>query len=146
MKGLWLPNIKRFLAGTLIGGSPCLNVNVLNTVPVPTAAANYAYKEHRFMDASVTTINKSSGAWVQVGDTPADIANTIVEMRVNANLGAALQFGSGPNAGSVTVIGTTGAGQTTAFGVTLAAGDKIWVKAIQDNDVVAGELLVNLMG
>lgn len=147
--GLWLPNIKRFLSGTVVGSSPSLNVNVLNTVPVPVAPSNYSYKERRFQDANVTQINAKSGAWVQIGDTneaSASVANTITEMRVSSNLGAALVFGKGANSGAVTPIGASGAGQSLSLGVALVAGDKIWVKALQDAAVTSGELLVLLLG
>lgn len=144
MKPLWLPNIKRWLGGTVVGSDVCLNVSVKDQPAINLGT--YAYLEHRFMDAAITQINGSGGAWKEIGDTPADVANTIEEFRVNANLGAALQFGKGANAGAVTVIGVCGAGQTTSFGVSLVATDKIWVKAIQTNNVNSGELLVSLMG
>lgn len=147
--GIWLPNIKKWLTGTTVGGSQALDVNVVQAVATPTVITQAGFKERRFMDAAVTQINKKSGLWKQIGDTneaASDVANTITSMRVNLNLGAALVFGKGANSGAVTEIGAAGAGQTSEFGVSLAAGDKIWVRALQDADVTVGELLVLLLG
>lgn len=147
--GIWLPNIKRYLSGSLVGPSPTLNVSVLNTVPVPVATTLYSFKERRFMDCAVTSIPASGSAWIQIGDTnfpAADIANTIAEIRISANLGSALTFGKGPNAGSVTEIATSAAGQTLALGVSLVATDKVWVRALQNATVDSGELLVLFLG
>lgn len=147
--GIWLPNIKRYLSGSLVGPTPTLAVSVLNTVPVPVATTQYSFKERRFMDCAVTSIPASASPWVQIGDTSfpaADIANAITEMRISANLGAALVFGKGPNAGAVTEIAASAAGQTLAIGVSLVAADKVWVRALQNATVDSGELLVLFLG
>lgn len=153
MRGVWLPNIKRWLSGTLVGGEPSINVNVLNTVPVPVAPANYQYKERRFHIASSTNINARTGAWIELdansdvaAGTPADVANTIAEFRANWNGAGALEFGVGANAGAVTPIDSIGSGQTQAVGVSLSAGNKIWVRAVKNTAITSGELMILLLG
>ena len=126
-----------------------LNINIVSSATLPVTGAAYTYKEKRFMNCATTNINGSGGAWIQIGDTDfpaANIANTISEIRINANLGNALQFGKGANAGAVTEIGASGAGQSLALGVSLVAGDKVWVRAVQSAAVSSGELLVLFLG
>ncbi len=152
MHALWSVNLKDWITGTTSGGKNGLDVNVMNTIT--TASGALAQKEYRFHLPATTTINKRTGAWIQLdvntdvaGATPADVANSCAGMEVNWNGGAALQIGVGANAGAVTVIGTFGAGQTVAMtGVTLIATNKIWVRALQDVNIITGELLVALLG
>jgi hypothetical protein len=151
MRSLWLPNIKRFLTGTIVGGQASLNVNVINTIA--TAAAAFSYKERRFHLPATTAINGSGGAWVQLdvnsdtaGSTPANIANACSVMEINWNGGDALELGVGAIAGAVTPIGAVGAGQTLQFGVSLVVGNKVWVRTVKAAGSVAGELMVVFLG
>lgn len=151
MRPLWLPNLKDWLTGTTTGGKNGMDVNVLNTIT--TAAGALAQKEFRFHLPASKTINKRTGVWVQLdvnsdaaANTPADVANSCTAIELNWNGGAALQIGVGASAGAVTVLGTFGAGQTMQAGVTLSATNKVWVRALQDVDIVTGELLVALLG
>ena len=152
MKPIWLRNLKKFATGTNVGGKYSLDVNVANSISASLGAS--AFKEARFHDPSVTQINKRTGSWVQLdsnsdaaGSTPTNVANTCTSMMVNWNGGAALQIGKGANSGAVTVIDQVGAGQTVTTGVTLASGDKLWVRAVRDTDVTAAsELTVKLLG
>lgn len=151
MNALWLQNLKKFATGTLVGGKRALDVNVVNSVTVIGGAT--VFKEARFHDAALTQINKRTGAWVQLdansdagAGTPADVANTCTQMLVNWNGSGAMQIGKGANAGAVSVIDQLGSGQTETVGVNLVAGDKVWVRAIQDTDIVSGELTVKLLG
>lgn len=153
MRPLWLPNIKKFTTGRTVGSAQCIQVSVENTVPIPITPANYTYKERRFHLPATTNINGRAGAWIQLdansdnaGSTPADIANTISEMRISLNGSDALEIGKGANSGAVTVIAAIAAGQTTAIGVTLVAGDKVWVRCIKSTASTGGELLVSFLG
>jgi hypothetical protein len=153
MQPIWAQNLAKWITGTTVGSKQCIDVNVANTVAVPVTPASYAYKERRFHLPASKTINKRTGVWVQLdansdvaANTPADIANTITEIRINWNGGSALEIGSGANSGAVSVIASAGAGQTSAIGVSLASGDKVWVRAIQDVDIVTGELLCMFLG
>lgn len=152
MRALWLKNLKKFATGTTNSSKQCLDVNIASTT-ASLSLGSTAYKERRFHLPATTGVNARSGAWVQLdansdvaGSTPANVANTCTEMEVNWNGGAALEFGVGANSGAVTVIGSAGAGQTKKFGVSLASGDKVWVRAIQNSAVATGELLVVLLG
>lgn len=129
--------------GTVVGSKTCLDVYVANSIS--TVAASYAYIEHRFHLPASTNINASTGAWIQL-ETAADISDAIAEMRVNWNGGDAIQIGVGANAGAVSRIGVFGAGQTAPVGVSLVAGDKVWIKAVQNSAITAGELLVTFLG
>lgn len=152
MRALWLLNLKKFASGTTTGGKNGLDVNVINSITTTLGAS--VYKEARFHDPSVTTINKRTGAWVQLdansdaaAGTPANIANTITSMMTNWNGSGALQIGVGANSGAVTVIDQIGSGQTITTGVTLASGDKVWVRAVRDTDITASaELTVKFLG
>lgn len=153
MRSIWVENLKKFVDGTTIGGASCLKVSVENTSPLPIATSSFVYFEKRFHLPASTTINRRSGAWVQLdvnsdaaAGTPANIANTIKEMRINWNGGAALEIGVGATAGVVSTIANAGAGQTTAIGVALSSGNKVWARALQDVDIVSGELLVQFLG
>lgn len=153
MRPIWLPNLKEFATGFAVGSAKCIQVSVENTVPVPVAPSQYSYKERRFHLPAGTGINARTGAWVQLdvnsdvaAGTPGDIANTITELRVSWNGGAALEFGKGANSGAVTAIGAVGAGQSTAIGTALVAGDKVWVRALQNVAVATGELLLLFLG
>ncbi len=149
MTPLWVINLKQFITGTTVGGKYCLDVNVLNTVPVPVTPANYAFKEYRFHDVSLTNINASAGAFIQLV-TAADIANTIAEMRVNWNGGAALIISKGADATAAAlaanILAVAGAGQTFIIGAVLVAGDKVWVRAQQNVAITSGELTVSFLG
>ena len=151
MKILFLKGIKKGATGTVVGGANCLDVSVKGSVT--TIQGVLVFKEARFHDAAITTIPKRTSAWVQIdansdaaAGTPADVANTCTQMMVNWNGGGALQVGVGANAGAVSVIDQLGSGQTVSTGVALVAGDKLWVRAVQDADIVAGELTVKLLG
>lgn len=153
MRGLWLPNLKKFMTGTLVGAKYAIDVNVANSIT--TSAVSLAYKERRFHLGASTTIPKRTSNMVQLdansdsaAATPADIANTILEMGLNWNGGEAIEIGVGANAAAAAaaIIGSVGAGQTRSFGVTLAAGNKLWVRALKDTDITDGELLVALSG
>lgn len=151
MRGLWLVNLNDWATGSLSGGKNALDVNVTNTIT--TAVGALAYKERRFHLPASKTINKRTGAWVQLdvnsdvaANTPANVANTCTALEMNLNEGSALEIGVGANAGAVTAIAAGGAGQTKITGVTLVSGDKIWVRALQDVDITTGEILVVLLG
>ena len=152
MRILWLKNLKKAATGTTNGSKQCLDVNIASATSSFTIAAT-AFKEKRFHLPASTTINKRTGAWVQLdansdvgAATPANVANTITEISINWNGGQALQFGVGANSGAVTEIGAAGAGQSIKIGTSLASGDKVWVRAVQDVDVVNGELMILLLG
>lgn len=144
---IWLPNIKKFLTGTTVGSSQALDVNIV----AGASGASPTFKEYRFQDASVTQINGSGGSFVQIGDSghaAADIANTIAQMKVANNTGAALVIAAGANAAAAaaaTPLAVVHAGQTSeaVFTVALVATDKVWVRALQTPDITSGELLVN---
>lgn len=145
---IYLPNLKSAgsratVTGTVIGQKECLDVNIANSIS--TSAVSLSYIEHRFHDASATNINASGGAWIQL-EAAADISTAIAEMRINWNGGSALLIGKGASAGAVTVIDAVGAGQTEGVGVALVAGDKVWVRALQNAAITAGELLVKFLG
>lgn len=151
MKGIWLPNIKQWLTGTTISPTvQALDVNVANA-SLPINLAPLEYKEHRHMDFSVTTLPASAGVAVEIGDTntpAANVANTCTELRVANNSGNPVNIYSGPNSGALTQIGVAHAGQIgeAVYGVSLVAGDKIWVRAIQNSAGTSGKLLVTLLG
>lgn len=152
MRPLWFPNLKRFATGSSSGGKNAMDVNVINSIT--TAAGALAQKEFRFHLPATTNINARTGAWIQLdansdvaGSTPADVANTGTAIALNWNGGAALQVGVGATSGAVTVLGTIGAGQTiSAIGATLASGNKLWVRALQNAAITTGELLVAVLG
>jgi hypothetical protein len=151
MRALWLQNLKDWATGTASGGKNGIDVNVINTVS--TTGGALTYKERRFHLPASTTINKRSGAWVQLDvnsdvapATPADVANTCSVLEMNLNEGAAIEIGKGANAGAVTAIAAGGAGQSKSVGVSLVSGDKIWIRALQDVDIVTGEILIVLSG
>lgn len=153
MTGLWLPNLKKFLTGSTIGLKQALDVNVLNTVPVPVAPTNYAFKESRFMDASVTNIPASGSSFVEIGDTnfpAAAIANTIVELRLNWNGGGPIVISKGADATAAALsanrLNVIGSGQTISIGASLVATDKIWIRALKNAAITGGELTVALLG
>lgn len=153
---LYFPNLKKDMdrpigTATKSGSKVCLDVNIAavsSASPLPVALSSYAYKEHRFHYASATNINASGGAFVQIA-TAADIANTIAEMRVNWNGGYALIFSKGADATAAALsanrLAIAGAGQTLAIGAVLASGDKVWVRAVQNAAVTAGELTVTFL-
>lgn len=148
--GVWLPNLKDWLSGTLTSGKNALDVNVANAT-LPVALTPYAFKEFRFQDAAVTSIPASGGTAVEVGDTniPASaVAVTCSELKIANNTGYALSIYKGANSGALTQIGIAHAGQTSeaAFGAALVATDKIWVRAVQNAAITTGELLVTLNG
>lgn len=147
MRGIWLHTVRKWVTGTLIGSKYSLDVNVANTVAIPTTPSESAFLEYRHQDFSVTGANASGGAYVEIGDTgtpAADIAATVSKMKVANNSGSSLLLGTGANAAAVTVIAVVQAGQTSeaVFGVTLVAGDKVWVKALENTAVSVGKLLV----
>lgn len=153
MRGLWLPNLKKFITGTLNGSKYALDVHVANTIS--TAATSLAYKERRLHLGASTTIPKRSSNMVQLdansnaaATTPADVANTVTELGINWNGGDPIEIGVGANAAAAAaaIIGSVGAGQTRSFGVSLVSGNKIWVRALKDTDLTDGELLVTLLG
>ena len=153
MRSIWLPNIKKFLTGSVVGASAALDVSVVNTVPVPVAFTQYAFMELRFQDAGVTAIPASGGAFIEIGDTnfPAsDIANTITELRLNWNGGGALVISKGADATAAALaanrLEVIGSGQTIAIGVSLVATDKIWIRALKNAAITGGELTVTLLG
>lgn len=148
---IWLPNLKRFLTGTTIGSSRALDVNVANTTPLPISPSELDLLEYRYMDFGVTGINVLSGAYVQIGDTghaAADIANTITKAKVANNSGRPLLIGSGANAGAVTVFAVVAAGQTSeaVYAAALAAGDKVWIKSLDEVAGDSGVVLVTFYG
>lgn len=150
MKGIWLPNLKQWLTGTTVGSDHGLDVNVINTT-LPIALSALSYKEHRFMDAAVTNIPASGGTAVEIGDTnnpAANVANTCTQLKIANNSGNALNIYVGANSGALTQIGVAHAGQIgeAVFGVTLASGDKVWIRAVQNAAVTSGEVLVTLLG
>lgn len=150
MRGIWLPSLKQFVTGTLVGSDYGLDVNIVNT-SLPIALTALVYKEHRFMDAAVTNIPASGGTAVQIGDTnipAADVANTCTQLKVANNSGSAINIYVGANSGALTQIGVAHAGQIgeAVFGVTLASGDKVWIRAVQNAAITSGEVLVTLLG
>lgn len=148
MRGVWLPNIKRWLTGTTVGASQALDVNIV----AGASGASPTFKEYRFQDANVTQINGSGGVFVQIGDSghaASDIANSIAQMKVANNTGAAIIIAAGANAAAAaaaTPLAVVHAGQTSeaVYTVSLVATNKIWVRALQTSDIVSGELLVTL--
>jgi len=140
MRGIWLHTVKKWVTGTLVGSSYALDVAV-------KSLGLLTYKEHRFHDASSTTINASGGAYIQL-ETAADIANTITGMLVSNNTGASLVIGVGANSGAVTVISAISQGQSAdlMLGVSLSSGNKVWVRALQNSAISSGELLVSFWG
>lgn len=150
MRGIWLPNLKKWLTGTNVSSSYGIDVNVINAA-VPTVGAALAYKERRVHLPATTAINGSAGAWVELDAVPgvtggAAISNTCTAMKINWNGGDILEIGEGANAGAVTVIATVGAGQTTDFGVALVATDKVWVRSVKTTGSTAGELTISFLG
>lgn len=153
MTGLWLPNLKKFMTGTLNGGKYSVDVNVSNST-LPVALSTYAYKERRAMLASVTTIPGSGSAMIQVDAVPgttgsgANIANTIAEMSVHWTGDGMIEFGSGADAtaAAANIIGSVGRGQEKSFGVTMVAGDKLWLRSVKTTTITDGELMINLLG
>lgn len=146
MTGLWLANLKRFVTGTLTGGKYGLDVNVINTLS--TSASSFSYKEHRLHDASGTQINGSGGAFVQL-DTIANIANTITQMKIRNHTGSALVIAAGANAAAAaaaTPLGVAHEGGEEDFGVSLASGDKVWVRAMEASSISSGKLLAIFLG
>lgn len=148
---LWLPNLKEFASGTTIGSKNSMDVNVANTASIPVNISSLTFKEYRTQDAADTAIPASGGTAVQVGDTAhpiAVIANTCTEMRLANNTGSALIIYKGANSGALTAIGVCNQGQTSeaVFGVSLVAGDKIWVRAVENTAVSAGIFMVTLTG
>lgn len=151
MTPLWLQNLKRFATGTTVGAKYCMDVNVLNTVAVPVSPTLYAYKERRFHLPATTNINASGGAWIELdvfsgssGGTA--IANTITELGISWNGGEPLEIGKGANSGAVTVIAAVGAGQSRAFGCSIAVADKVWVRAVKNAAITSGELMATFSG
>jgi hypothetical protein len=151
MRALWLQNLKRFVTGTIVGGKYALDVNVTNSITASLGSA--AFKEARFHDAGVTNIPARTGTWVQLdansdvaGSTPANVANSCTAMLTNWNGSGALQIGKGANSGAVSVIEQIGSGQTVTTSVSLASGDKLWVRAVQNAALTNGELTVKLLG
>lgn len=151
MRGLWLMALKNFATGTLNGSKRCLDVHVANTIS--TAQAAYAQLERRFMDTSDTQINASGGAFKEVGSTgfaAADIANTITELRIRNHTGSALVFSKGADATAAALaaneLGCVHEGGEENFGVSLASGDKLWVRALENTAVNSGKVLALLMG
>lgn len=146
MTGLWLANLKNFVTGTLSGGKYGLDVNVLNTIS--TASSSYSYKEHRLHDASGTNINGSGGAFIQI-ETAANIANTITQMKIRNHTGSALVIAAGADAAAAaaaTPLGVAHEGGEEDFGVTLAIGDKVWVRAMEASSISSGKLLAIFLG
>jgi hypothetical protein len=147
MRPVWLVNLKDWLTGTTVGGKNGIDVNIINTT-VPIAPSSLVYAERRFHDASLTTIPASSSNPVQLdvvgASTPANVSGTRTQMAVNWNGGAAIEILKGATAGAAVAIAAFGAGQTRAVGVSLANGDKIWVRAVQNVTVTTGELMVVL--
>lgn len=151
---IYFPNLKASgdrptLTGTMVGTKACMDVNVANSVAIPVALTSFSYKEHRFHDVSLTNINASAGAFIEVV-TAAAIANTITEMRVNWNGGAAFIISTGADATaaalSTNIIAAVGQGQTFAIGVSLASGDKVWVRAMENAAITDGQLTLMFLG
>lgn len=143
MLQIWAKGLKQFITGTTNGSKHCLDVHVANTIS--TSAGSYAYKEHRLHDAASNNINASAGTWEQI-DTAADVANTISELRVRNHCGSAIQVGKGANSGAVTVIGVVHEGGEEDFGVSLVAGDKVWILALENAAITTGKVLAILLG
>lgn len=149
MRGLWLPSLKKWVTGTLVGGKYGLDINVINAA-IPVVSAALTLLEYRYHRAADNTVNGSGGAFVQVASA-ADIANTITQMRVANNSGAPLAFSVGADATAAAAaapIAVVAAGQTSeaVFGVALAAGDKLWVRSLYTSNVTTGEFVVALLG
>lgn len=147
MRGFWAVNLKDWITGTVSGGKNCLDVNVVNTIT--TAFGLTAYAERRFHDPSTTNIPASGSSPVQLdavfGTTAgANVSGARSQMHVNWNGGEGIEILKGATAGTATAIAAFGAGQTRSVGVTLANGDKIWVRALKNAAITSGELLVVL--
>lgn len=147
MKPIWLRNLKKFATGTLSGGKYGLDVNVLNTLSAAFSLTSYV--ERRFHDPVTTNIPASASNPVELdaafGVTAgAAVSGACTQMHVNWNGGEGIEILKGATAGAAVAIASFGAGQTRSVGVTLAGGDKIWVRALKNAAIATGELLVVL--
>lgn len=147
---IWLPNIKKWLSGTVVGASAALDVNVVSSV---APGASTVLKEYRHHDAATINIDGNGGNFIEIGTVPsaANIANTITQLKVANNTGKALAISVGANAAAaaaavplmVVVAGQIGEAVNS---VALVAGNKIWVRAVGASNVTSGILVAQLMG
>ena len=106
MTGLYLPILKRMASGTAIVVDAvtkrCLDVFVRNDSTHPlyvSGVSGLTVLETRFHDISSTNINGVAGAFVEIGTpAPADVANTILKMRVTCTFGTPVAIRKGVDA------------------------------------------------
>lgn len=153
MLQIWARGLKQFITGTTNGAKHCLDVHVANTVGI--AASSYAYKERRVHLPATTNIPGNGSAMIELdvlsGTTGGTaIANTITELALSWNGGGIIEIGVGANAAAAaaaTKLATLNEGQTKSFGVSLVAGDKVWVRRVESATAIsAGTLVAVFLG
>lgn len=147
MRPIWLPNLKKFLTGTANGSKQCLDVHIANTVS--TAVGSFSYKERRVHMAATTNIPGNGSSMIELdvlsGTTGGqNIANTITELGLCWNGGGVIEIGVGATAGAAAsnIVATLNEGQTRGFGVSLASGDKVWVRRVESASAISAGILV----
>lgn len=147
-------NLKAILTGTSVGSRYAADVFVRNDSanPIPVQGVSGVQTlETRIHDCSAAGINNNAGAFVQIGaPTPADIANTISKVQISSNVGEPLCFRIGADATAAAsaenkFIVNQGEGPTTVD-VSLASGDKLWVRSLTSTAISSGYITLNLIG
>lgn len=143
---IYFANLKRAITGTTVGAKQALDVNVVQSV-VP-GGTGLSVLETRFHSCASTNIQGSGGSFVEI-ETAAALANTISKMKVSCTFGEPISIRIGANAAAAAAandIALLNAGQTADFEVSLASGDKLWVRSRTTTAVNTGYLTVNLIG
>lgn len=135
----------------------CLDIFARSSIAEPLLVSGVGFaagsiREARFHDTSVTNINGSAGAFIQVGTgayAALAVSNVIANIKVNAAFGEPLVFRLGANAGAAAAAADLfllNMGAAADFPAILAPGDRLWVRSLSANAVTSGYLILNLVG
>lgn len=129
-------------------GSPT-NVTIVGPNPLPvtlSGATGLDIKKTYFHDIAAANINATSGSFVALGDGSA-IGAAVSKLQMTATEGEPLQFAVGASAGAAVKrwISNQGEGPQN-LDIALLSGDKLWVKSLSANAVMAGYITLNLVG
>jgi hypothetical protein len=124
-----------------------VNVQVVGPNPLPVSiASGISVQKGEFHDCSVTEINAAGGSWAAVGSGAA-MSKLIQKVQMSSTIGIPIEFGVGPNSGSVTRAWVANQGEgPQVVDVALASGTHLFVRSLNASTASSGYLTVNLEG
>lgn len=148
MLGVWLANLKEWVTGTTVSTKHGMDVNVINA-SLPVSLTSVVVSETRWHDASSTNINATSGAYVEIGTSPAGVAVTAdrTQIWVANTTGQPLSIRKAADASaaaSADDLLLPAAGEGQIYGVSVLSGSKLWVRSKTSTAVTSGYLILHL--